>query len=68
MILTYLWRLVTQSASLIWFIDAAFADFKAHMEQKSSNQYWRKKMLFIVSSSVDISHATDSIKTIVDNT
>lgn len=31
--------LVTQSASLIWFIDAAFTDFEAHVKQKSNNQY-----------------------------
>lgn len=60
--------LVTQQVSLIWFIDAAVANSEAHMEQKSNNQYWRKEMLFIVSGSVDSSHATDSMKTIVDNT
>lgn len=59
---------LTQEASLIWFIDAAFADFEAHVEQKSNNQYWRKEMFFIVSDYVDISHATNSMKTIVDNT
>lgn len=61
-------NLVTQQASLTWFIDAAFADLEALVEQKNNNQYWRQEMLFIVSCSVDISHATNSMKTMVDNT